>query len=352
MKRTLLWGLFSLVFITQASAWGFYGHQRINRLAVFTLPPEMLRFYKFYLDFLTESAVAPDNRRYTVAGEAPRHYIDVDVYDKFYNDSAVFKLPRYWKDAVAQFSEDTLQAYGIVPWHISLMKYQLTEAFRQKDTKRILRLSAEIGHYIADANVPLHTTENYNGQKTNQIGIHGFWESRLVELYSDEFDFFVGQAVYIENPQLRAWQAVIQAHTALDSVFRFEQMLTAQFPTDKKYTFEQRNRLTIRTYSREFSKAYYRLLDGQVERQMRAAIKMIGDFWLTCWIDAGQPSLNDLLDKKYEEEGKKELENEKKEAKPDISRPHEGSLRQLPCCQQSPYLAYYRRKVAAKEKSK
>ncbi len=26
--------------------WGFFGHKRINRMAVFTLPPEMMVFYK------------------------------------------------------------------------------------------------------------------------------------------------------------------------------------------------------------------------------------------------------------------------------------------------------------------
>ena len=58
--------------------------------------------------------------------------------------------------------------------------------------QRILRISAEIGHYIGDAHVPLHTTENYNGQLSGQEGIHAFWESRLPEMFSDEFDFFVG----------------------------------------------------------------------------------------------------------------------------------------------------------------
>ena len=66
----------------------------------------------------------------------------------------------------------------------------------------------------------LHTTENYNGQLTKQIGIHGFWESRLPELYADEYNFFVGKANYIENTQLKAWEAVTNAHLALDSVLK------------------------------------------------------------------------------------------------------------------------------------
>jgi len=43
--------------------WGFYGHKRINRVAIFTLPPEMFGFYKEHIEYLTEHAVDPDKRR-------------------------------------------------------------------------------------------------------------------------------------------------------------------------------------------------------------------------------------------------------------------------------------------------
>jgi len=61
-----------------AHAWGFFGHKRINRMAVFTLPPELVGFYKYHIEYITEHAVDPDKRRYAVEGEAPRHYIDID----------------------------------------------------------------------------------------------------------------------------------------------------------------------------------------------------------------------------------------------------------------------------------
>ncbi len=271
-------------------AWGFFGHKRINRLAVFTLPPPMLVFYKRNLHYLTENAVNPDRRRYAVVGEAPRHYIDLDMY----GDSALYQLPRRWRDAVAQYTEDTLMAHGIVPWHIHRMTYWLTEAFRTRDAAAILRLSSDMGHYIADANVPLHTTRNYNGQFTNQRGIHAFWESRLPELFADEYDNWVGKATYETDPVGRIWAAVAQAHHALDSVFGYERDLTATFGEDQKYSYEERGQVIMKTYARDFARAYHEALAGQTERQMRASIKMIGDFWFTCWVDAGQPDLSGL----------------------------------------------------------
>lgn len=306
MKRVFLLIVFTAILSFSFTIWGFFAHQKINRLAVFTLPSEMVGFYKHHIQYITENAVNPDRRRYAVKDEAARHYLDADVY----GDSAVYKLPRYWNDALEQYTEDTLKAYGIVPWHINAVKHWLTDAMRVRDAEAILRLSADLGHYIADANVPLHTTENYNGQLTNQYGIHGFWESRLPELFSEEYDFFVGRAIYLENTQLAAWNAVIQANEALDSVFMFERQLSEKFGEDKKYSFETRGAATVKVYSQPFSNAYHEALDNMVERQMCKAIKMVGDFWYTCWIDAGQPDLKSLIDYELSEE---ELNKRKEE---------------------------------------
>src|SRR5690606_13006765 len=149
-------------------------------------------------------------------------------------------IPRKWKDAVEKYTEDTLRANGIVPWHIELTLKKLTSAFKEEDAGKILKISADLGHYIADAHVPLHTTENYNGQHTGQKGIHGFWESRLPELFSEDYDFFVGKASYIDDPLGKAWEIVRASFAAKDSVLLFEAELNDRFSKDKKYTYEKR----------------------------------------------------------------------------------------------------------------
>jgi hypothetical protein len=194
---------------------------------------------------------------------------------------------------VDRFTEDTLQAYGILPWHIYRTYYQLKDAFLVRDPEKILRISADIGHYIADAHVPLHTTQNYDGQLSGQTGIHAFWESRLPELFAGGYNFFVGKASYLDNPQLAAWKAVASAHHALDSVLGNEKALSLR--AKGKYSFETKGRQTQRVYSREYAEAYHDLLAGMVERQMRRAIRLTGDFWFTAWVDAGQPDLNSLI---------------------------------------------------------
>jgi hypothetical protein len=303
MKKWLL-GSCMLLLSTNAWCWGFFGHRHINYHAIFLLPPEMLIFYKQHADFLTEHAVDPDKRRYAVTVEAPRHYIDMDRYGKApYPD-----LPRKWNEAVLKFSEDSLNQHGIGPWWIQVMMARLTNSFRAKETSKILRLSAELGHYLADLHVPLHASSNHNGQHTGQHGIHGFWESRIPELLAEKnWDFFIGHAGYINDPLAYIWARVIESAAAADTVLRAEKLLSAKYPADQKFSYEDRNGVVIRQYSSGFSQAYNSALNNMIERRMKLSVYTVASFWYTAWANAGQPSLRDLSAAANDEEMLKEF---------------------------------------------
>lgn len=284
-----------------SSGWGFFGHENIDRLAVFTLPPDMITFYKKNIHYIVEASVNPDRRRYAVPEEGPRHYIDLDDYSKANDTLMNESLPKYWSEAIARHTEDSLMSHGIVPWHAYRMYLQLRDAFIVGDPDRILRISSELGHYVADAHVPLHTTSNHNGQKTDQHGIHGLWESRLPELFSGNYDFLVGRARYIADVQAAIWDVVKDSHACVDSVLRFEKELSKR-ESSRKYSFETRAKQTVKVYSYRYSKLYHNMLQGMVERRMRASISMVGSIWYTAWADAGQPDLKRLVDYKPSEE--------------------------------------------------
>ena len=369
----------SLSAIHDCDEWGFFGHRRINRLAIFTLPPEMIGFFKSHIDYVTDHAVDPDKRRYATKHEAVRHYIDLDIWGSAPYDN----LPREWGAVLACYSDlyavmnngDTVMIYkhgsfqgkgsemnmsfrqrsftveykkyldffrkqvlpqyyednwevsaeefctsfqaigpcrniakfiwidrfsehGILPYHLEWMQNRLTEAFRAKDEYRILRFATEIGHYIGDAHVPLHTTVNYNGQLTNQDGIHAFWESRIPELFADtNYDFFVGPANYIEDTRTFYWDAVLKSHSYVDSVLSIELRLRKTFPEDLQFCFDERLGRVVRTQCREFAEAYHQELKGQVEERFRASILALGSIWYTAWVDAGQPDLRTIKGK-------------------------------------------------------
>ncbi|MBL7804304.1 MAG: hypothetical protein JNL02_11250 [Saprospiraceae bacterium] len=341
--------------------WGFFAHRRINRLAVFTLPPEMMVFFKPHIDWLADHATDADMRRYASPNEAPRHFIDLDqygppfdhlpqsryaalvlftdvgfvdangdtayiaqhskpvseelhrAYDRFFFNNV---LPRLGAEdqslnvdsinlffnrnglnlsAQSAFFREHLGEHGLLPWHLQKMERDLTEAFRRKDSRRILRLCADMGHYIGDAHVPLHTTSNYNGQKTGQTGIHGFWESRIPELFADDqYDYFVGKAEYIEHTTDYFWGVVFTSNSMVDSVLTLERALRLSFPPDRQMCPDLRNGLSVITPCRDFAAAYQDLMQGMVERRMRAAIHSVASVWYTAWVDAGQPDLSDL----------------------------------------------------------
>ena len=302
MKGCYLFGVLMLIGI-KGLCWGFYGHRLINYQAVFLLPPEMIVFYKPNIEFISEHSVDPDKRRYAIPDEGPRHYIDIDRYTGI-------EIPASWTKAVSQFSEDTLKAHGIVPWWIQVMLGRLTKAFREKNVTDILRLSSELGHYIGDAHVPLHTSSNHNGQYTGQQGIHGFWESRIPEIFAEtEWDLFTGRAIYIRNPLQFTWRRIYESSAASDSVLTFEKELNSRFTVDTKYAFESRNGVILKQYSTAYSTAYNRMLNGMVERRLRQSVFAVASFWYTAWVNAGQPDLKNLNDRKLTAEQELEFKN-------------------------------------------
>jgi hypothetical protein len=200
-----------------------------------------------------------------------QYYEDEMVVDALDLKNIGFPLPTGGGKVIVK---ENFTGYGILPYHMMSMHRQITEAFEQEDQDKILRLCAEMGHYVGDAHVPLHTTENYNGQMSNQLGIHAFWESRIPELFADDtYDYFVGKAEYIEDPQTYYWDIILKSHSLVDSVFRTEQRLRDIYPIDQQMVFDER----------------------AVEERFRATILSIGSVWYSCWVDAGQPDLTKLM---------------------------------------------------------
>ena len=397
MKKTLYIFTFYFLFLSATKPqtnWGWYGHSLINRLAVFTLPEEMLPLYKTEIEYLTEHAVDADRRRFIAPAEGFRHYINLDKWtwlpeDKteaqiFHTDISIitskndtFKIIDYQSirkqkrffylkangikklfrrdsvviaDTILQnfvwhnfknlehdtplsiapdslikmfrtaglliyeepeknkrwtiksvFATDRLTQNGILPYHLQTLQRQLTNAFITRNKQRILRISADIGHYIADAHVPLHTTANYDGQLTNQRGIHQFWESRLPELFAEaRYNFFVGQANYIEQPRRYYWDIIHNSNHLAVNVLEKEKLVSAQFEADKKYCLETKNGIVVQKTCPEYAEAFHNALNGMVETQMRNAILALGSVWYSAWIDAGQPDLNYFKEDKEE----------------------------------------------------
>lgn len=291
LNYKIIAAVFALFLLSGFTFWGFDAHKTINRKAIYLLPPGMFGFYKKHIRYLEEHAIDPDKRRHSVEGEDVKHYIDIDHFASPGEDPFAV-MPEKWNDAVKKFSEDTIRAYGILPWNVQWVMKNLTEAFREKDKHRILQLSADLGHYIADAHVPLHTTENYNGQMTGQEGIHAFWESRMIELYLDSYDLLAPKAHYIPNVGDEIWRIIADSHSKVDLVLDAETEAGKTVPDDKKYVYDKKGGNDQQIQSELYSKAFHENLDGMVEEQLRKSISDVASFWYTAWVNAGQPQLD------------------------------------------------------------
>ena len=64
MKKLLL--IFSIsVSSFLLISWGTFGHEHIDRAAVFALPEPLQLFFYNHIDFITQESTVPDLRKYT-----------------------------------------------------------------------------------------------------------------------------------------------------------------------------------------------------------------------------------------------------------------------------------------------
>lgn len=308
MKKALLPLALALLVPVLSPGWGFFGHRTITQVAVYALPSNMQAFYFRHMTELVKLSTAPDERRNDDPTEESKHYIDMDHF----GDNPFGLMPKAYDKAVAKYTADTLKKYGTVPWTVLDVKAKLTDAFKEGDTTAIIALSADLDHYVADAFVPLHTTENYDGQLTKQQGIHSLWESKLPELFISQYKLDSEKGEYLKDPQAAIWQVVQASYGFLGATFDIEAELNKKFTSEKKYTYSHKYGKTRRSYSDEFAKEYNKKVGGMVAYRLKGAPTMVASFWITAWKDAGSPDLNKLMPRKLSKEDKEQLDTQLK----------------------------------------
>jgi len=296
--------LFAVLIIT--GSWGFLVHKTAHQLAIYELPKGMAPFFYRNMEYLVTNAPRPDMRRNTDSTEATKHFIDLEMYGK----DAVNKMPLDWESAVRLYSKDSLLKYGYVPYHVIYMKGKLTEAFKKGNNDSILFYAADLGHYIEDANVPLHTTANYDGQLSNQKGIHSLWESMIPELEIGDYNLYSShKATYLKQPATAIWAAVRRAAALLRDMLQKEKEVSLGFTDAQKFTVQVRRGRESKNYSAEFAKAYAASLKNTINEQLIHSANLVADFWYSSWVDAGKPSLATLTGTWTNDDNAK-LENE------------------------------------------
>ena len=290
MRKVLIVVLALILYSEQrVFSWGFTPHRKINRWAMVLLPPPLLGFFKTHIQFVEKHATDPDSRRYIDTSEAAKHYIDLERFPV----SDALELPHQYRTAVDTFGKKLLQKEGQLPWNIYWQVHRLKTAFQNEEIEPILRSTAELGHYVADAHVPLHTTANYNGQLTGQHGIHGLWETSLPQLFMDTLLIEQKETRYITNLMEEILEVIHDCHALVPTVLYEEKQTQKVVPEHLQWAYTQTNKNTQKTHSYLFRKQYLKRLDGMVQQRMGMAVLFLRDCIYTAWIMAGQPNLPD-----------------------------------------------------------
>ena len=312
IKPTLI-TLSTLVVAFLVISWGVIGHERINRAAVLALPAPLQTFFYNHIDYITQESTVPDLRRNVLNDkmEPSRHYFDMENF----GDVATF--PKTMEEAKKKYDDKFLDKNGILPWHIQDMMAKLTKAFKDKRKNEILFIAADLGHYIADAHMPLHTSDNHDGQNTNQKGIHSLWESRLPELFVKDYKLNVPQGKYLENVDAAIWELMADTHSLVEPLLAADKKLRTATPENKMYVTDSdgavvKNKYGGMLYSDEYAGRFHQELNGMVENQMKKAITVTASFWYTAWVNAGKPDLSKLDTKELTKRNHKFLKKDLK----------------------------------------
>jgi len=294
-------------------SWGFFGHEHIDRAAVFALPAPLQTFFYNHIDFITQEASVPDLRKHTLndKAEGPRHFIDLENY------GSLDTLPKTLEEAKKKYDEKFLSQNGILPWYLMEMMDKLTNAFKEKKKTEILFLASDLGHYLGDAHMPFHTSANYDGQQTGQKGIHSLWEARLPELFGKDYNYHTGDAKFIDNVPKAIWALMAATHSEVDTALGVDMNLRKRFPENKIFKTDKDGKVIKGKYgaslfSDEYAKEFHTALNGMVERQMRKSIAATADFWYTAWVNAGKPDVGDLDPSELTQRNSKLLEEDLK----------------------------------------
>ena len=262
-------------------AWGYDAHKVIIERAIGLLPAELRPFFEQYKSTLVEHVIDPDT--WQVAGfddqESPHHFLDLDW--EGYGKYPYTGLPRDYTAAVAKFGKQRIEQNGTVPWRVEEMYGNLRRAFESYERRGpfgrfdVLFFSSWLTHYVSDAHVPFHAVLNYDGQLTNQHGIHARFEAYLFERYRDQWTIAPKPIAAVKNPRDYIFDVVLQGTQLVSPILKSD--LDAIGSRDE--------------YDDAYYAAFFKANRAVVERRLNESIAASAAMIAGAWEAAGKPAV-------------------------------------------------------------
>lgn len=265
---------------TPAMAWGFEAHKFIADRMIELLPPQLRPFFEKRRAFIVERAIDPDLwRNVGWDAEPPNHFVDLD--HPLFGPFPFAGLPHDYSAAVQKFGKTLIEEQGTLPWRTAEFYGRLQREFESLKKQpppgfaldNIALYSAVLTHYISDAHVPLHAVINYNGQLTQQTGVHSRWEAELFERNRARLKIAPGPVKPILDPTEFIFSTLLDSFQASSNVLDSDKAAAAgrEFYDD--------------AYFEAFGKGTLPIL----ERRLNDSIAAVASAITGAWERAGKP---------------------------------------------------------------
>lgn len=269
----------------------------INRLAWQQLPAEMPSFLRQRAvgDEIEYLGPEPDRWRSPMepelaSAQGPEHYLNLELADRLGTLPSrrweyVRELYAYGAKHPDQAAEMVPEKVGLQPWEATEIEQRMQAAFRtwreenaaHRDTqpteRAIVFYMGWLGHYVADASQPLHTTvhsnvwsgPNPNGY-TTEHGIHVQFESQFVDdnIGAEQVAPFLKRPQPLENVFQDYVAYMRESHGHVEQLYQLEKaggFVGKGTPESVRFT----------------------------EQRMAAGANMLADMWLTAWRNSALP---------------------------------------------------------------
>ena len=278
-----------LLIVSTALAWGPKGHFMVNRLAMDASAAKLPPFMKAAANDVVYNALEPDRWREEAGramniAQAPDHFFDSEYW------GAVSTIPANRYEFMSKISgkKVDLIRVGYLPYAILEGHARLRNAFRnwrnaKTETDReaaranAIHYAGLLGHYVADAAMPMHLSVHSNGWADGYANPKGFTKDRM--FHSRYENAYVDAAIK---------QAAVKAKVGPP------QRLTDVFGAVKEHlsrTFSELEPMYEMEKAGEFKPQAPRGKGTQlIENQLARAATMLGNLWYTAWVESGEPA--------------------------------------------------------------
>jgi hypothetical protein len=263
--------LLCLLLPFRSFAWGRSAHRLAVNKAVETLPADIRPFFEVNRAILSQHVTDPLDVIAKTPTERHNHFILLDKYGRFPFEA----LPRSYKAAVTKFGRVKLEANGLLPWQIGVYSEKLTDAMKAGRWEEAKLDAAILANYVAEAHDPFNTTDNFDGHLSAQPGVNERFGTTLIDRYSSFFPMRPNDAVFINDPTDRAFEACLSSHSWLETIL----------------LADRNARRGENSFNDEYYDRFYNQAAAILIRQLSDAATDVGSFWFTAWKNAGSPPL-------------------------------------------------------------